>query len=409
MTEVQVIPTAIDINTTPITGKRSVYGSVNARAALLSVSVSSSPMEKSFKPTVQSNGLLSPPAEDATFSPQLYQGHPDIHIRQGIIRAALAADAQKTNAEAAFFVADLSQVYRQHLRWKACLPNVEPFYGMSSARPLCIQNDVIYVAVKANPDPFVLRLLAALGTGFDCASQNEINTVLGMGNVDPSRIIFANPCKAISFIRHAARAQVDKMTFDNTDELYKIARTHPGAKLVVRILADDSKSLCRLGLKFGVPLVMVPALLAKARELGLDVIGVSFHVGSGCYDSSAFADAIMRARAAFDMGREAGYAFDFLDVGGGFEDADFEETAAVLNTALDKYFPDRTNLKVIAEPGRFYVSRAFTLATNIIARRAKAPSDCARDDASSASEEPSVMCTSLAPISISGPPKIGAC
>ena len=270
---------------------------------------------------------------------------------------------------------------------------------------MCIQNDVIYAAVKANPDPHVLRLLAALGTGFDCASKNEINTVLGVGNVDPSRIIFANPCKATSFIRHAAHAQVDKMTFDNTDELYKIARTHPGAKLVVRILADDSKSLCRLGLKFGVPLVMVPGLLAKARELGLDVIGVSFHVGSGCYDSSAFADAIMRARAAFDMGREAGYEFDFLDVGGGFEDANFEETAAVLNTALGEHFPDRTNLKVIAEPGRFYVSRAFTLATNIIARRAKSPSDCARDDASSASEDPSVMCTSLTPISISGPPK----
>ena len=261
-----------------------------------------------------------------------------------------------------------------------------------------VYNDVAYIAVKANPDPYVLRLLAALGTGFDCASQNEINTILKMGNIDPSRIIFANPCKALSFIRHAARAQVDKMTFDNTDELYKIARAHPSAKLVVRILTDDSKSLCRLGLKFGAPLVTVPALLSKARELGLDVIGVSFHVGSGCYDSSAFADAIMRARAAFDMGREAGYEFDFLDVGGGFEDAHFEKTAAVLNTALDQYFPDRTKLKVIAEPGRFYVSRAFTLATNIIARRAKAPSDCARDDTSAASEGPSVMCTFLTPL-----------
>ena len=252
-----------------------------------------------------------------------------------------------------------------------------------------------------------MRLLAALGTGFDCASQNEINTILGIGNVDPSRIIFANPCKAMSFVRHAARAQVDKMTFDNTDELYKIARAHPGAELVVRILTDDSKSLCRLGLKFGAPLVTVPALLAKARELGLDVIGVSFHVGSGCFDSSAFADAIMRARTAFDMGREAGYEFHFLDVGGGFEDARFEETAAVLNTALDRYFPDRTKLRVIAEPGRFYVSSAFTLATNIIARRAKAPSDvmhCARDDTSAASEGPTVMCTLLTPISIWGRP-----
>jgi ornithine decarboxylase len=252
-----------------------------------------------------------------------------------------------------------------------------------------------------------LRLLGALGAGFDCASQNEINTALRVGNVDPSRIIFANPCKAMSFIRHAARAQVDKMTFDNTDELYKIARGHPGAKLVVRILTDDSKSLCRLGLKFGAPLVTVPTLLSKARELGLDVIGVSFHVGSGCFDPCAFADAIMRARTAFEMGREAGYEFELLDIGGGFEDAHFEETAGVVNSALDQYFRDRTNVKVIAEPGRYYVSRAFTLATNIIARRAKAPSDVvqsARDDSTGAGTEgPSVMCTF--PISISGPPK----
>ena len=135
MTEVQVIPTTIDIKITQITEeKRNVYASVNARAALLSVS--SSPMERSFSPfktTVQSMGSQSPPAEDATFpgnSPQLFQGHPDIHIRHGIIRAALATDAQKTNAETAFFVADLGQVYKQHLRWKKCLPNVEPFYGM---------------------------------------------------------------------------------------------------------------------------------------------------------------------------------------------------------------------------------------------------------------------------------------
>ena len=94
------------------------------------------------------------------------------------------------------------------------------------------------------------------------ASNGEINQVLQLG-VNPERIIFANPCKATSFIRSSAKVGVDMMTFDNTDELYKIARTHPGAKLVVRILTDDSKSLCRLGLKFGAPLVTVPALLAK--------------------------------------------------------------------------------------------------------------------------------------------------
>ncbi|EPQ53929.1 ornithine decarboxylase [Gloeophyllum trabeum ATCC 11539] len=293
-------------------------------------------------------------------------------MRNGIIRAYRLAAANEPDAEKAFFVADLSVVYRQHERWKRCLPQVEPFY-----------------AVKCNPDPYVLRLLAALGTGFDCASNGEISQVLKLG-VDPSRIIFANPCKAASFIRNAAKAGVDMMTFDNTDELHKVARTHPRAKLVVRILTDDSRSLCRLGLKFGAPLVSVPGLLAKARELGLDVVGVSFHVGSGCYDSSAFADAVMRARAAFDMGREAGYEFSLLDVGGGFEDANFEENAGVLAGAIDRYFPDRQGIRIIAEPGRFYVSRAFSLAANIIARRA-GESPPAAPDAEIDADQPTVM------------------
>ncbi|KAJ7675050.1 ornithine decarboxylase [Mycena rosella] len=298
--------------------------------------------------------------------PPLLHGHPDLHLRNGILNAA-ASDAE--GAESAFFVADLTQVYRQHLRWRACLPQIQPFY-----------------AVKCNPDPYVLRLLAALGAGFDCASNGEISQVLDIGGIHPSRIIFANPCKAVSFVRNAAKMGVDMMTFDNADELYKIARAHPRAQLVVRILTDDSKSLCQLGIKFGAPLATVPGLLAKAKELGLAVVGVSFHVGSGCYDPSVYTDAVMRARTAFDMGADAGHRFTLLDVGGGFEDAVFEQAASFLSDAIDTYFPDRSGIKIIAEPGRFYVSKAFSLATNIIARRAPLG-----ETPAASSEEPSVM------------------
>jgi len=305
--------------------------------------------------------------------PPLYHGHPEVHLRGGIMRASRLADAHEPNAEKAFFVADLSQVYRQHQRWKACLPEIQPFY-----------------AVKCNPDPYVIRLLAALGSGFDCASNGEISQVLSVGGVDPSRIIFANPCKAISFVRSAAKMGVETMTFDNADELYKIARAHTGAKLVIRILTDDSKSLCAFGIKFGAPLVAVPGLLAKARELGLDVVGVSFHVGSGCYDPSVYSDAIMRARDVFDMGKDVGYTFSLLDVGGGFEDALFEQAAGVLTQAIDQYFPDRRNMKIIAEPGRFYVSKAFKLAANIIARRAPL-TGALESEKQESSDQPGVM------------------
>jgi ornithine decarboxylase len=242
-------------------------------------------------------------------------------------------------------------------------------------------------AVKCNPDPYVLRLLAALGTGFDCASNGEISQVLAIGSVHPDRIIFANPCKAVSFVRNAARMRVDTMTFDNADELFKIARAHPRAQLVIRILTDDTKSLCQLGIKFGAPLAAVPALLAQAQKLRLAVVGVSFHVGSGCYDPSVYTDAVRRARTAFDMGADAGYRFSLLDVGGGFEDALFEQAASFLTDAIDTHFPDRTELKIIAEPGRFYVSKAFSLATNIIARRAPLG-----DPPPGPAEQPSVMC-----------------
>src|ERR1700710_2792405 len=92
-------------------------------------------------------------------------------------------------------------------------------------------------AVKCNPDPMVIKMLAALGTGFDCASKTEIEQVLALG-VDPSCIIYANPCKQRSFIRYSQKHSVKKMTFDNAEELYKIKALFPDCELVLRILTD---------------------------------------------------------------------------------------------------------------------------------------------------------------------------
>lgn len=63
--------------------------------------------------------------------PPLQYGHPNFHLRNGIMKAlSLAADGEP-DAERAFFVADLSQVYLQWQRWKRCLPEIEPFFGTS--------------------------------------------------------------------------------------------------------------------------------------------------------------------------------------------------------------------------------------------------------------------------------------
>ncbi|CAH7688412.1 ornithine decarboxylase [Phakopsora pachyrhizi] len=260
------------------------------------------------------------------------------------------------NGENAFYVCDLAQVYKQLLRWNTILGDrIEPFF-----------------AVKCNPDIHILRMFSKLGLGFDCASHAEIDKVLSLG-VSPSKIIYANPCKAGSFIRHARSAGVEMMTFDNIDELQKVAKHHSQAKLVLRILTDDSSSLCRLGEKFGAPLENVRGLLEQARDLSLDVIGIAFHVGSGCSDPNSYTEAVGRAKWAFELAAELGFKFNLLDVGGGFGDENFSSLAAGLLSGLDEHFPVGCGVRVIAEPGRYFVTKAFELATNIIARRLAPP------------------------------------
>ena len=265
------------------------------------------------------------------------------------------ADDCEPNSENAFLVCDIKRVWDRYVLWQKQLGDrVEAFF-----------------AVKCNPDPVLLRMLARLGLGFDCASHAEISSVLSHG-VHPEKIIYANPAKAASFIRHAAKAGVDMMTFDNADELSKVKKQHPNAKMVLRILTDDSGSLCKLGLKFGAPLSEVRGLLERAKQLNFDVIGISFHVGSGCTNPALFADAVERANWAFEIGAELGFHFELLDIGGGFGGDNFVEIAGILRPVLDKLFPVERGIRIIAEPGRYFVAEAFEMATNIIARRGKA-------------------------------------
>ena len=181
-----------------------------------------------------------------------------------------------------------------------------------------------------------------------------------------------------SFFPHSPIYPPLTLTYTYASFRPQVAEHCPNARLVLRILTDDSYSVCRFGMKFGANAERVPRLLERAKELNLDVVGISFHVGSGCYNADAFGDAVMRARHAFNVGKGLGFDFDFLDLGGGFPGTDdvvitFAEIARVLNDALALHFPPSTNVRIIAEPGRYYAAGAYTLAVNVIAKRLVPP------------------------------------
>jgi ornithine decarboxylase len=121
----------------------------------------------------------------------------------------------------------------------------------------------------------------------------------------------------------------------------------------------------------------VPQLLEHAQNLNLNLVGVSFHVGSGCYNVDAFSYAVHRSRRVFDMAQEHGFQLNLLDLGGGFPGNDentaisFPDIADKLSTALDVHFPEGCGVDIIAEPGRYYVAKSHTLAVNIFGKKLK--------------------------------------
>ncbi|NWW69736.1 AZIN2 inhibitor, partial [Climacteris rufus] len=253
----------------------------------------------------------------------------------------------------AFFVADLGDIVKKHLRFLKALPRVKPYFP-----------------VKCNGSEGVIRLLAELGAGFACASKAEITRVQGIG-VPADRIFYSSPCKQVAHIRYAAKHGVRLMAFDNEVELSKVARSHPRARMLLGITAESIPS-AHPSMTFGTALQSCRHLLETAREQAVEVVGISFHLGSRGLEPQAFAQAVAAAQLVFDMGTELGYHMHLLDIGGGFpgtEDtrAPFEEIAAVMNSALDLYFPDGCGVDIVARPGRYYVTSAFTLAVSITA------------------------------------------
>ena len=243
-----------------------------------------------------------------------------------------------------FYVYDLKLLDQAYKEWKTIFPTVTPYY-----------------AVKCNPDPEVVRRLANLGACFDCATPAEIKLVTSLG-VDSNRIIYANPCKRPEDI------SVLPTTFDSVCELQKIAlATKKRTDVILRIRADDPDARCALGNKYGAEEEDWPDLFTMCSRLSLNLIGISFHVGSMAKNASAFVDAIVKAKRAVCMAERYGFDPHIIDIGGGFSSNnifDLGPVPSMINQALSDNFTSK--FKIIAEPGRYFAEHIATLLTPVI-------------------------------------------
>ncbi len=255
-----------------------------------------------------------------------------------------------------FMLIRRSALQKQYERFRKCLPEVTPYY-----------------AIKANPHPKIIKEFVDLGASFDVASAAEMKLVLKLG-AEPSKVIFANTIKSEEDIQAAKRRRVKLMTFDSETELYKIAENYPGAHVVARIKVANLGSVVQLSLKFGCDPEQAFFLLKKAKALGLVPKGISFHVGSQSKNVENYLQALEITAAIFEEAESNGMPLKIVDIGGGFPiqhfdneiGINFERMAAQIRKQLKKLFD--SNVKIIAEPGRFFAGPSGILVTKVVGR-----------------------------------------
>lgn len=240
----------------------------------------------------------------------------------------------------------------------------------------------IYYAVKANPADEVVARLAGLGSSFDTASMGEIDLCLAHG-VSADRLSFGNTIKKERDIADAFAKGVRMYAFDSAAELDKIARAAPGSKVYCRVLMECEGAEWPLSRKFGCEPEMAVDLLARAKELGLDAYGLSFHVGSQQTDLTQYDKALELSLSLFNALEARGVKLRMVNMGGGFPSryrTDVPSIAAygaAIREALTRHFGENMP-DVIVEPGRGVVGDAGVIQAEVVLVSEKGGDDARR-------------------------------
>jgi ornithine decarboxylase len=269
-----------------------------------------------------------------------------------LTNARLAALAARHGTP--LLVIDCETIRRQYRSLSAALPGVGLFY-----------------ALKPLPNPQVVATLRALGAGFDVATSGEIELVRAQ-RVAPGRCIHTHPIKRDADIRAALRFGVRTFVVDNPDEIRKFEGFRGQAELLLRVSFRNPAAVVDLSRKFGCEPGAVPPLLELARQLGVRVKGLSFHVGSQVADPGRYVEAIDTCRELILHAAERGLgSLEVLDIGGGFPipyGGRAESIARFCRPIRRELATLPKAVRVIAEPGRFIAGPAGTCVTAVAGR-----------------------------------------
>jgi ornithine decarboxylase len=259
-------------------------------------------------------------------------------------------------------VVDLDVVRENYLSFAKALPDTRVFY-----------------AVKANPAPEVLKLLAELGSSFDVASPSETEAVLAAG-ATPDRISYGNTIKKEAEVAAAFALGVTLFAVDCEAEVDKVARAAPGARVICRIHCDGTGSEWPLSRKFGCEPEFAADILEHARRRGLAPHGISFHVGSQQHNVEAWDRALASTAAIFRSCAERGMSLSIVNLGGGFpakyvrKTPKLESYGKAIFRALRRHFGNALP-ETIVEPGRGLIGNAGIIEAEVVLIAKRSPED----------------------------------
>jgi ornithine decarboxylase len=259
-------------------------------------------------------------------------------------------------------VVDLDVVRDNYSSFAKALPDTKVFY-----------------AVKANPAPEILKLLAGLGCCFDVASITETEAVLAAG-ATPERISYGNTIKKESEIARAFNLGVTLFAVDCEAEVEKVARAAPGSRVICRIHCDGTGAEWPLSRKFGCEPDYATDILELAHRRGLIAHGISFHVGSQQHNVEAWDRALSSTAAIFRACAERGIVLSMVNLGGGFpakyvrKTPKLESYGKAIFHALRRHFGNAVP-ETIVEPGRGLVGNAGLIEAEVVLIAKRSPED----------------------------------